>query len=161
MFEIGMNMYQGIAPGSRCAPEIQGLPCFRGAEISAHGNIPGLLWEGGCWFSEACKCGVAFPFKGACCFCKIHAYTWELRKLCLKCYCVIISCFGRLWHFSLDVPVLVQNSPVEEGKIPGPSFGLLGIVCILDPTLGTVPGWETCTASAAVLRLNNISIKQG
>lgn len=43
MFEIGMNMYQGVGPGSSCAPEIQALPCFRRAEISAHGNIPGLL----------------------------------------------------------------------------------------------------------------------
>lgn len=150
----------GIGPGSCCAPEIQALPSFRRAEISAHGNIPGLLWEEvlALWSMQMWCC---LPLQRCMLFLQTQAYTWELRKLCLKCYHVLISCLGRLWHFSLDVWVLGENSPVEEGQILGHSFGFLSIVYILDPTLGTVPGQEACTGWAAVLRLINISIKQG
>lgn len=72
MLEIGVNMYWGLGPGSCCAPEIQALPCFRRAEISAMETSQAHSQR--CWFSKACKCDVTFPFKGACCSCKTHAY---------------------------------------------------------------------------------------
>lgn len=160
MFEICVCMYQRVGPGSCSAPEILALPWL---QIDAWGEqrLLGMKTsqtcsEGRCWFSNACKCGIIFPPQT--CMLFFQKTCIHLRRTKETSFKVLMCNYQLLWWTlaflcgCIKFWMMCCALQVGQWQIPGHSFGLLSIVSIVDPTVGTVPAQRTCTVWAAVSR---------
>lgn len=123
----------GVGPGSWCVPEIQALLCFRRAEISAHGNIPGLLWEEVLvlWSMQMWCC---LPLQRCMLFLENTCLHLRTKKTLPK---VLPTSAALVDSFLSGCMRFGRKLPRGGGTNSWAQLCLLSIVCIFDPTLGS------------------------